>query len=169
MTFDEIKKALRECRSPGKCDDCPLKDNPDCITLLKWDALNAIEELQERIGIVQESMEALEKRCNTLNALEQRCKTLDAYETARLMTWEEVLKIAEHNYNAKWDEMENVWLEGHESLIFGFAEPQIMGSYIELFTAGDECGYDCDESEYMKKYRCWTNRPTKEQRAVEWE
>lgn len=80
MTVDDIKKALRECRSPGKCDDCPLKDNPDCITLLKWDALNAIEELQERIGIVQESMEALEKRCKALEALEQRCKTLEALE-----------------------------------------------------------------------------------------
>lgn len=80
MTVDEIKKALRECRLSGKCDDCPLKDNPDCITLLKRDALNAIEELEERIAIMQESMEALEKRCNALNALEQRCKALEVLE-----------------------------------------------------------------------------------------
>ena len=72
MTVEEVKKALRECRSPGKCDACPLKNNNDCMTLLKWDALNAIEELEERIGIVQESMEALEKRCKALEALERR-------------------------------------------------------------------------------------------------
>lgn len=157
MTTEEIKRALQCCIGlNGGCDGCPCRHTyyeEDNCRYLMIDAHNAIVNL--------------EKRCNTLNALEQRCKALD--ETARLMTWEEVLKIAEHNYNAKWDEMENVWLEGHESLIFGFAEPQKMGSYIELFTAGDECGYDCEESEYMKKYRCWTNRPTKDQRTVKWE
>lgn len=158
MDGDSLKKVLQVCMA-GDCLHCSSFSDDDCMEVVAGDSLNYIAELEERIAIKDEALEALE----------QRCKTLDAYETARLMTWEEVLKIAEHNYNAKWDEMENVWLEGHESLIFGFAEPQIMGSYIELFTAGDECGYDCDESEYMKKYRCWTNRPTKEQRAVEWE
>lgn len=170
---EKVKAGLRICSDTKKfalgCNECPYLNEVLCVSSLASDAAELIALLEERIAIMQESMEALEKRCNALEALEQRCKTLDAYETARLMTWEEVLKIAEHNYNAKWDEMESVWLEGHESLIFGFAEPQKMGSYIELFTAGDECGYDCEESEYMKKYRCWTNRPTKEQRAVKWE
>ena len=165
---ERVKKAIEVCKD--RCSPyCPYWTEDECRTLILTDCAEAIAERDERIAIMQESMETLEKRCKALEALEQRCKALDAYETARLMTWEEVLKIAEHNYNAKWDEMENVWLEGHESLIFGFAEPQKMGSYIELFTAGDECGYDCEESEYMKKYRCWTNRPTKEQRSVKWE
>lgn len=150
MLVEEVKKALRECRLPGKCDACPLKENNDCMTLLKWDALNAIEELEERIAIMQES--------------------LDAYETARLMTWEEVVKVAEHNGKAPQDEQKYVWAEEKEWSLCEIARPEVYTEQIiTLFTTGDECGWDCSVFDYNRIYRCWTNRPTKEQRKLKWD
>lgn len=67
--MDDKLKAALECCIEMRCSECPLFTHGDCIA-----------ELEERIAIMQESMEALEKRCNALEALEQRCKTLEALE-----------------------------------------------------------------------------------------
>ncbi len=79
LDVEKIKKGLDTCalRSAGDCTSCPYFENTYCNDLLASDAAEYIESLEERIAIMQESMEALEKRCNALGALEQRCKTLE--------------------------------------------------------------------------------------------
>lgn len=80
MTIEQAKKAIECCHS-GNCDDCPCFGNhADCEEVNTPLVQDIITEYDERIAIMQESMEALEKRCNTLNALEQRCKALEALE-----------------------------------------------------------------------------------------
>lgn len=78
----EALKARMEKCIISDCKDCPYTDAQICDTAMTKDALEYIESLEERIAIMQESMEALEKRCNALEALEQRCKTLEVLETA---------------------------------------------------------------------------------------
>lgn len=39
--------------------------------------LDKIAELEERLAIMQESMETLEQRCEALDALEKRCNALE--------------------------------------------------------------------------------------------
>ena len=177
MTTEEIKRALQCCVGiNGGCDDCPCRhtyyEEDNCRQIM-IDAHNAIGELEERIAIMQESMGALEKRCNALDALEQRCKTLDAlddYETARLMTWEEVVKVAEYNDKAPQDEQQYVWAEEQRWSLCEIAKPEVyQEQIITLFPTGDECGWDCSDFDYNRVYRCWTNRPTKDQRSVKWD
>ena len=69
----EALKARMEKCIVSDCKDCPYTDAQICDTAMTKDALEYIESLEERIAIMQESMETLEKRCNTLNALKQRC------------------------------------------------------------------------------------------------
>ena len=76
---ERIKKAVEVCKQ-GCSPYCPYWTEDECRTLILTDCAEAIAERDERIAIMQESMETLEKRCNTLNALEQRCKALEVLE-----------------------------------------------------------------------------------------
>lgn len=81
MSTEDVKKALLHCGKTNRCEGCPCReDGMLCINKALNNALEAIVELEERVAIMRESMESLEKRCNTLDALEQRCKTLEALE-----------------------------------------------------------------------------------------
>lgn len=64
LDVEKIKKGLDVCalRSAGDCTCCPYFENTYCNDLLASDAAEYIESLEERIAIMQESMEALEKR-----------------------------------------------------------------------------------------------------------
>lgn len=77
---EKLKKALECCKNNDMCPECPLISELYCREILTAEAGNYIADLEERIAIMQESMETLEKRCNTLNALEQRCNALEALE-----------------------------------------------------------------------------------------
>ena len=158
---EKVKAGLRICSNTKKftlgCNECPYLNEVLCVSSLASDAAELIALLEERIAIMQESMETLEKRCNAL----------DAYETARLMTWEEVVNVAEYNGKAPQDEQKYVWAEGKEWSLCEIARPEVyQEQIITLFPTGDECGWDCSDFDYNRVYRCWTNRPTKEQRAV---
>jgi len=61
---EKVKKGLDICalRSAGDCTCCPYFENTYCNDLLASDAAEYIESLDERIAIMQESMEALEKQ-----------------------------------------------------------------------------------------------------------
>ena len=61
MTADEIKRALKTCSVPSACVGCVYKDADECIRALITDALDLIDDQDERIAIMQESMAALEK------------------------------------------------------------------------------------------------------------
>ena len=83
---EKVKAGLEHC-DKYECIGCPYRgiEPTDygemlCFEVVSHDALEAIAQLEERIAIMQESMEALEKRCNTLDALEQRCNALEALE-----------------------------------------------------------------------------------------
>lgn len=76
---ERVKKAVEVCKD--RCSPyCPYWTEDECRTLILTDCAEAIAERDERIAIMQESMETLEKRCNALEALEQRCKTLEVLE-----------------------------------------------------------------------------------------
>ena len=62
MTADEIKRALKTCSVPSACIGCVYKDADECIRALITDALDLIDDQDERIAIMQESMAALEKQ-----------------------------------------------------------------------------------------------------------
>lgn len=73
---ERVKKAVEVCKD--RCSPyCPYWTEDECRTLILTDCEEAIAERDERIAIMQESMEALEKRCNALEVLEQRCKALE--------------------------------------------------------------------------------------------
>lgn len=76
---ERVKKAVEVCKD--RCSPyCPYWTEDECRTLILTDCAEAIAERDERIAIMQESMETLEKRCNALDALEQRCNAMEALE-----------------------------------------------------------------------------------------
>ena len=62
MTADNIKRALKTCSVPSACIGCVYKDADECIRALITDALELVDNQAERIAIMQESMDAMEKR-----------------------------------------------------------------------------------------------------------
>lgn len=63
-SIDEIKKGLAVCAADvadGICWDkgCPYSDDDDCQTHIAQDALEAIENLEERIAIMEEGGETI--------------------------------------------------------------------------------------------------------------
>lgn len=79
MDVNALKEAIK-CCAINNCFGCPRNKDIGCVCDTMHDAYSYIAELEERIAIMQESMETLEKRCNALEALEQRCKALEALE-----------------------------------------------------------------------------------------
>ena len=90
---------------------------------------------------------------------QERIKEMEAAQTARVMTPEEVAAVPDGS--VIWEEIKST----------GICEAMIRDSNIFVngpdFLALDDV-LDCDD--YLKNYRCWTQRPTDEQReAVKWE
>lgn len=63
---EKVKAGLRICSSTKRltlgCNECPYLNEVLCVGSLASDAAELIALLEERIAIMQESMEALEKR-----------------------------------------------------------------------------------------------------------
>ena len=63
---EKVKAGLRICSDTKKfalgCNECPYLNEVLCVSSLASDAAELIALLEERIAIMQESMEALEKR-----------------------------------------------------------------------------------------------------------
>lgn len=76
MDGDSLKKVLQLCAA-GDCLHCSSFSDDDCMEVVAGDSLNYITELEERIAIKDEALEALEQRCNALEALEKRLKDPD--------------------------------------------------------------------------------------------
>ena len=65
-----------------------------------------------------------------------------------------------------------VWLEdnGEYELYDCYAEVTTYQNNVELNTFGREVEFEPDNEEYGKTWRCWSARPTEEQRkAVKWD
>lgn len=63
---EKVKAGLRICSDTKKfalgCNECPYLNEVLCVSSLASDVAELIALLEERIAIMQESMEALEKR-----------------------------------------------------------------------------------------------------------
>ena len=63
---EKVKTGLRICSDTKKfalgCNECPYLNEVLCVSSLASDAAELIALLEERIAIMQESMETLEKR-----------------------------------------------------------------------------------------------------------
>lgn len=62
-TLEEIKKALRICSGDKPCwedngEDCPYFNDDNCQYDIERDALEIIENLEERIAIMMEGSES---------------------------------------------------------------------------------------------------------------
>lgn len=111
------------------------------------EAADRINDLEERIAIMQESMEALKKR---MKEQEPRVMTL---EEVREMSWD-YCYLEEEVIN---DKILQIYSGKHR--IKCITWPSIASCALSF-------GYEA----YGKKWRCWTARPTEEQReAVKWE
>ena len=63
MSTEDVKKALLHCGKTNRCEGCPCReDGMLCINKSLNSALEAIVELEERVAIMRESMESLEKQ-----------------------------------------------------------------------------------------------------------
>lgn len=48
--YNELIQALRCCATPDYCCPyCPLKNVPDCVDVVRWQAVDAIEELSRQL------------------------------------------------------------------------------------------------------------------------
>lgn len=61
MDGSELKHAIKHC-AENHCIGCMYRDDIQCVNHIMSAADSYIAELEERIAIMQESMEALEKR-----------------------------------------------------------------------------------------------------------
>ena len=61
MDVRELKHAIKHC-AENHCIGCMYRDDIQCVNHIMSAADSYIAELEERIAIMQESMEALEKR-----------------------------------------------------------------------------------------------------------
>ena len=91
----EALKAQMEKCIVSDCKDCPYTDAQICDTAMTKDALEYIESLEERIAIMQESMEALEKRNDAIK-LKKIEGCTDSISRAECPTCGEVIDII-HN------------------------------------------------------------------------
>ena len=78
MDVKELKKAT-ECCIKMDCLHCPLGTVIGCDQKLANEVMAYMDELEERISIMQESMEAFEQRCK---ALEEQNKPIEPTKNA---------------------------------------------------------------------------------------
>jgi hypothetical protein len=138
-----------ECLEDGKTDEeckrCPYQPYRfgHCKYDVMRDALAVIRQQQERI------------------------KELEAGQTARVMTLEEVENALDTVVWLEEPEFEN--FADHYALIMAYSHK--VGFVLVSFGFADmpvDCKYKYED--YGKKWRCWTQRPTDEQRkVVKWE
>ena len=153
--FEKVCKGLECCvlRDPDdhrRCGECPYNphaiSNEPCANGLKFNALALILQQQERI------------------------KELEATQTARVMTLEEVKK----HYSLPPVVLDDLcWQEDYlqdiEPLYFDFPVEDSFAVHWRGYQSVRKYLEDWQAS-YGQKWRCWTQRPTDEQReAAKWE
>lgn len=82
----------------------------------------------------------------------------------RVMMLEELINMA--------GDHEIIWVEdnGSDDCIDGWAEPDENHESVILWQPGNEVEWEPNNAEYGKTWRCWTSRPTEEQRRnTPWE
>ena len=97
-----------------------------------------------------------------IEAFELAVKALEEQEP-RVLTLEELRSLDGTDHF--------VWLEdnGEYDLYDCYAEVTTYQNNVELNTFGREVEFEPDNEEYGKTWRCWSARPTEEQRkAVKW-
>lgn len=139
--FEKVCKGLECLISAGKhCEECDYDEHGLCGSdLIVEDALALIRQQQERI------------------------KELEAAQTARVVPLEEVLENAQKIGFPCWveDHIENI----EPAVLF----PAVVTSddiYIQ-YTGNDYYEGAIYHWAYNKRLRCWTQRPTDEQREAE--
>lgn len=144
MSIDQLKKDMQRCMRIGPCTGCSREGVENCSMQIFKDAYTAIEEMAEQIAIMQESMDALKKRNEPM-----------------VMKLEDVKSFG-------WDYcyLEEERLPGKEyrSVCGDYALTCITWPCVASMRTlhGDD--------NYGKKWRCWTAKPTDEQRqAVKWD
>lgn len=145
--FEKVCKGLETHLSKeGECEQCPYRYSPGSCAMdrLHRDALTLIRQQQERI------------------------RELEAAQTPRVMTLEEVKemkryticaveqrsKVLHTTFNAEY--RGTLTIDGQDYLDFGL--------YLDVNP------FRRSEGGYGKTWRCWTSRPTDEQReAAKWD
>ena len=135
--LEKVVNGLDLCCSVLSCceNECPYFDDPECNKNIKEDALTLIRK---------------------------RIKELDAAQTARVMTLEEVenaldtvVWVEEPGFENSADYYALIMAYSHKTgfvrVYFGFAKMPVAWVY--------------KYEDYGKKWRCWTQRPTDEQRT----
>lgn len=153
---EKVVKGLECCikRQPYTCVEmCPYHDDAICVMKLRQDALALIRQQQERIAELEAAQTA-------------RVLTLEAAQTARVMTLEEVENALDTVVWVEEPEFEN--FADHYALVMAYGHKEgFVRVYFGFADMPVTCGYKYDN--YGKKWRCWTQRPTDEQRkAVRW-
>jgi hypothetical protein len=135
------EKDVQLCYGETVCEYYSL--SPRCWTTLAHDALALIRKQQGRI------ME------------------LEAAQTARVMTLEELEDALDTVVWVEEPEFEN--FADHYALIMAYSHKV---GFVRVSFGFAEMPVDCEYEyeDYGKKWRCWTSRPTDEQReAVKWD
>ena len=162
--FDKVEKGL-ECCEPylWHCyqNQCPYYKDKGCLELQRADALALIRQQQERIA------------------------ELEAAQTARVMTLKEIENMTpdpDTDDNFCWIEYRDGTtrlihinlvdsLYGHKTLVYQCSGSSGRASYLhdQVYYIRTWYVYHIDFDTYNLTWRCWTQRPTDEQRkAVKW-
>lgn len=141
--LEKVINALGRCESYGYCEDkqCPYYECTGCLDLLRKDALSLLKSQQARIA------------------------ELEAAQTPRVMTLEEVVThyslppVFPDDFGMQCDYYQDI-----QPLYFDFPHPE--DRWIVHWRGYDQVGKYLDDwkPEYGKTWRCWTSRPTDEQR-----
>lgn len=153
-TPDEIKRGLECCVNGYKCGKCcPYNQGKitKCTSKLSRDSLAYIQQLEARVAELEKPLEP--------------------------MTLEEVFAVSR-------DEGNIVWLEYRDEAAVrcgynGYYEPQHIMEYsafggykgaVTFYPPGAETEKTPDPAVYGIGWRCWSRRPTDEERkAAEWD
>lgn len=141
------KSVTEQFEKVRKGMECCIKRQPyTCGEMCPYhdDAICVMKLRQDALALIRQQQE--------------RIAELEAAQTARVMTPEEVAAVPDGS--VIWEEIKST----------GICEAMIRDSNLFAngpdFLALDDV-LDCDD--YLKNYRCWTQRPTDEQReAVPW-
>lgn len=89
-------------------------------------------------------------------------------DALELLKAQEPRVLTLNELRALYDTDHFVWVEdnGDDDCFDGYAEVDIYKEKVELFEFGNEVQWEPDNDNYGKTWRCWSSRPTDEQREV---
>lgn len=144
--FEKVEKGLECCNDGHKCKACPYG-----------------KHLDSTIGCAQNVMR---DSLSLLHSQQARIKELEMVQTARVMTLEEV-KNSEIVYFEDYADPD----DSVEPIIRPAVNVEVKNGGIVMLDSilWDEGFTFNSDSDYGKTWRCWTARPTDEQReAIPW-